>query len=339
MDKKVIRIVGHSKELVFPFGANGPWKLYADRFIAAGFTIAAYEPHAKVTHLVAHSHSKSAISEAKRNGIPLKNRVLVIWEPKVVDEKIRSKKIRKLYGTVIYASKLWKEEVEEKFIPWPQSIDNFREVTYDDWVTRKNSAVIIQANKYSIHKHEMYSFRRSVIKEFEKSPQSLALYGSHWDAGFIYNLRSWIASCRRIRFTNWSRQTFKYSVTNYANYLGKADNKHQTNSKYRISVVIENSLDYVSEKLFDALSSGTYVVYIGPNLDAFDLESAHLNLKNTDSLHIKNKICDFLAQSSLDQFNMMTAQRNSILSDIHRHDHNLILEELATATISIFEDD
>lgn len=339
MDKKVVRIVGHSKEQVFPFGTSGPWKLYADRFIAAGFTIAELNPHSKITHLVAHSHSKDAILEAIRAGVPLSNRVLVIWEPKVVDERIRSKKIRKLYGTVIYASKLWTEEMTESFFPWPQAVENFREITYEDWAKRENSAVMIQANKFSIHKDEMYSLRRRVINEFEDSPQSLALYGSHWNSGFIYNLRSWIASSRRVKPANWAISTIKDQVTKYPKYLGEVKNKHQTNLKYRITVVIENSLDYVSEKLFDAMSAGTYVVYIGPNLYQFGINGSLLNFSARESSEIKRIVCDFLSKSSLDQFEMMSAQRNSVLMDIVKLDHNLVLGDLAVMTISNFEDD
>ncbi len=338
MGKKVVRIVGHSKELVFPFGTNGPWKLYADKFIAAEFTIAELKPHSKITHLVAHSHSKEAMLEAIKCGVPLRNRVLVIWEPEVVNEKIRSEKIRNLYGTIIYASRLWTREIGEKYFDWPQSVDNFSKISFENWVKRENSSVMIQANKYSMHRNEMYSLRRRVIKEFENSPQSLALYGSHWDAGYIYNLRSWITSSRRVRAINWALTTFKDQVTKYPNYLGEIDNKHQINSKYRITVVIENSLDYVSEKLFDALSSGTYVVYLGPNLDHFDINGSKLNCSALDSLTIKEIILDFLAQSSLDQYEMMSAQRNSILNDIKKLDHNLVLSELAALTISSFED-
>jgi hypothetical protein len=338
VDKKHVRIVGHSKELVFPFGMKGPWKLYADRFIAAGFTIAELKPHSRITHLVAHSHSKEAMLEAIRSGVPLSNRVLIIWEPEMVDEKIRSKKIRNLYGTIIYASRLWVREIGEKYFDWPQSVANFSEISFEDWVKRENASVMIQANKYSMHRNEMYSLRRRVIKEFKNSPQSLALYGSHWNAGYVYNLRSWIASSRRVRAINWALSTFKDQVTKYPNYLGEIDNKHQINSKYRITVVIENSLDYVSEKLFDALSSGTYVVYLGPNLDHFDINGSKLNCSALDSRTIKEIILDFLAQSSLDQYEMMSAQRNSILKDIKKLDHNLVLSELAALTISSFED-
>lgn len=339
MDKKIVRVVGHSKELVFPFSDSGPWKLYAEKFIDSGYAIAGIEQHPRITHLVAHSHSKKAISEAIRSGVPLKNRALIIWEPKVVDERIRNKKIKKLYGSLIYASKLWAEENEGRYFQWPQSVENFNEIDFKEWTMRENSAVMIQANKYSIHKDEMYSLRRRVIREFEGSSENLSLYGSNWNAGFLYNFRSWIASSRRIRVSNWRVKTVRDPVTKFSNYLGEIDNKYVINSKYRLSIVIENSLDYVSEKLFDALAAGTYVVYCGPPLNLFNLENLRIHISSPSATEIKKAISDFLDLPASEQYQAVLLQQKSILVDLHRHDHNFVLSKLAELTILNFEDD
>jgi hypothetical protein len=50
----------------------------------------------------------------------------------------------------------------------------------------------------------------------------------------------------------------------YRNYLGEPENKHLIIQKYKYSLVIENSSDYCSEKLFDAIISGSIPIYIGP---------------------------------------------------------------------------
>lgn len=339
MDKRIVRIVGHSGEFVFPFGDSGPWKLYEKKFIEAGFTIAGLEQNPPITHLVAHSHSKRALSEAKWYGVPIKNRVLVIWEPSVVDERIRSRKIRKQYGTVFYASRIWAEENGEKYFQWPQSIENFNEIGFKDWMMRQNCAVMIQANKYSIHKDELYSLRRRVIKGFEDSPNCFALYGSNWNAGNFYNFRSWIASGRRIKVSNWRLKTIRDQVTNFPYYLGEIRNKPLVNSKYRVSVVIENSLDYVSEKLFDALAVGTYVVYCGPSLNLFKLENIQLCLPSPTASEIKRVVSEFLALPPWEQYQAMLVQRESILVHLKRHDHNTILSKLAESTILNFEHD
>jgi hypothetical protein len=42
-------------------------------------------------------------------------------------------------------------------------------------------------------------------------------------------------------------------------------------NQYRFSLIIENSLDYVSEKLFDAIQFGTVPIYVGPQLSEFGI--------------------------------------------------------------------
>jgi hypothetical protein len=36
-------------------------------------------------------------------------------------------------------------------------------------------------------------------------------------------------------------------------------------ASYKYSLVIENSIEYMSEKLFDSLFAGTFPIYVGPN--------------------------------------------------------------------------
>jgi hypothetical protein len=42
-------------------------------------------------------------------------------------------------------------------------------------------------------------------------------------------------------------------------------------SAYKYSIVIENTSNYVSEKLFDSLLSGCIPIYVGPDLSLYDL--------------------------------------------------------------------
>ena len=46
----------------------------------------------------------------------------------------------------------------------------------------------------------------------------------------------------------------------------------KTLEKYKFSIVIENHNSYISEKLFDSLSSGCITIYVGPNLVEYGLD-------------------------------------------------------------------
>ena len=41
--------------------------------------------------------------------------------------------------------------------------------------------------------------------------------------------------------------------------------------EYRTALVIENSINYVSEKIFDAFLAGCIPVYVGPELDQYEI--------------------------------------------------------------------
>jgi hypothetical protein len=56
-----------------------------------------------------------------------------------------------------------------------------------------------------------------------------------------------------------------------SNEFRQVDDKQEFLAQIKIAIVIENSLDYVSEKLFDCLRSGTVPLYIGPNLEDFGI--------------------------------------------------------------------
>lgn len=333
---KYIRIVGHSKEMVFPFGDKGAWREFADEIVKNGFTILEKSNVSTAGYLIAHSHSKLAIREAKKNKTKLNHRILVIWEPKVIDEKIRKPSVLKNYGNVFVPSEYWNVESSLTRFKWPQSVTNFVIPTFTEWLDRENVPVIIQANKFSVHKDEKYSLRRQVINKLEKSEYPVALYGSNWNKGILFNVRSWLGSTRNVYLRNWRLSTLKSQVNNYAGYRGVAVDKQQVNARYRCTIVIENSLDYVSEKLFDAVSSGTYVIYVGPNLSDFGLGSFHLEQLEPSASVITQAVDKFLSLNPEVQFHLMNTQRESLKKYLDSFNNSNVLTNLARTCVAKF---
>ncbi len=336
MLSKRIRIVGHSKELVFPFSQEGPWRDFANEIENNGYVITTAEKDPKVNFLIAHSHSQAAIKEADKNKISRSNRVLVIWEPVIVDERIRSYRVLKNYGHVFLASRLWKVKTRASYFNWPQSVSDQIQVDYESWNSRENCPVMIQANKYSIHKDEKYSLRRRVIRSLEKSHYPVALYGSNWNKGLMFNLKSWLSSARRVKIRNYRIGTFFYHINSYKHYRGIAENKEIVNSQYKCSIVIENSLDYISEKLFDAVSAGTYVFYIGPKVSDFGLNGFRVESIDSNAEEIKKSVQRFLEFEPAIQFKMMLDQRNSLLPYLQMYKNSEVLGNLARECVSKF---
>jgi hypothetical protein len=53
--------------------------------------------------------------------------------------------------------------------------------------------------------------------------------------------------------------------------LGLAGDKLEVYANYKVALVIENSPEYMSEKLLDALFAGCIPVYVGPPVEKFGL--------------------------------------------------------------------
>ena len=55
------------------------------------------------------------------------------------------------------------------------------------------------------------------------------------------------------------------------NYKGSVDNKSTALLGYKYALIIENSPTYISEKIFDAFTSGCFPIYIGIDLSIFEI--------------------------------------------------------------------
>ena len=130
--------------------------------------------------------------------------------------------------------------------------------------------------------------RRKVALELE----DIDLYGRKWNNGFgvkvltlIKEIRKYGFRIHRIRFLGLDSY-FRF----FSNYLGEVEDKKEVLSKYKYSIVIENSSDYLSEKFFDAIFSGCIPIYVGPNLVNYEIPDYLYLQAKPDLSDIKEKI-------------------------------------------------
>lgn len=134
---------------------------------------------------------------------------------------------------------------------------------------RKSKTVAISANKSSFLKGELYGLRRKIYStQFD-----LDVFGKEWERGYFWTgymaLRQLLAACRTPgRLTLRSLQfVFLFPRKNY----GPVNNKIEAMSLYRQALVIENSEEYMSEKLLDAICAGCIPIYVGASPNDFDI--------------------------------------------------------------------
>lgn len=135
-------------------------------------------------------------------------------------------------------------------------------------VRRLNQAVIVNANKYSFIRGELYSLRR----ECAAGINELDTYGLDWDAPVrVLFPRILLELVKAIVAFEGIKLRQPKVLSRPLNNKGAVEDKLATMSRYKVALVTENSADYVSEKLFDAWFAGCIPVYVGPELRDWDI--------------------------------------------------------------------
>jgi hypothetical protein len=150
---------------------------------------------------------------------------------------------------------------------WPQFWPT-QDFDFEKKTIRKNKIVMVNANKMSFHKSEQYSLRRKCMKRI----LDVETFGSSWDMSRKARLRALLIDLRR---TLRGRSAPKLSALRYwfANWppIEAPVDKNKVLSGYQFSLVIENSLDYMTEKLFDVFFAGCIPIYAGPEVSLFGI--------------------------------------------------------------------
>jgi hypothetical protein len=323
-----IRLVGHLREAVMPVGSAGPWFDFKRTLKNNSNEITEASYGEQIDALVANSHSTNAIDECDFSNVSKNRRILILWEPKIVNPATYSKKTLDNYGKIFTPSIDWAEKIGAESFLWPQLDLKTHKPNFTNWDRRLNKASIVLANKFSACKGEMYSLRREIA--FKTQDQDLLdLYGSKWNLSAIYDFRHYFGNLLRTPLNNISFLSFRYLMRKFRNYKGLSEDKFRTMENYRISVVIENSADYVSEKLFDSISSGAITIYVGPDLEKYGLSRDSAIQAEPSAKEIIKVVRNLQSKTSKDQKEIARNQYNSILNTASDWECNLVLKKLA----------
>jgi hypothetical protein len=187
---------------------------------------------------------------------------LVINEPYVVIPEHSKIKLRRLFKSVVEVGRPYSRPV----VPWPQT-----------WTPKPESqgakfsdrAVLIQSAKYSFVRGQLYGLRIRLAS----SEKRIDVFGHGWDESPWRTIaRLTVELARAVRATaKLDFSTVKTAFKRPINYLGSVESKMVGMSKYKVAIVIENSQEYMSEKLFDAFFARCIPVYVGAELAPFDI--------------------------------------------------------------------
>lgn len=244
--------------------APGSSQNFINRLITRGINVTSNPVSA--AYFICVDHAPSALRNARRLGITPERSVLIRNEPTVVSPENRDQIVGKEYALIIDMGR--PKSISNNSLPWPQHWPQgaLESVSADN---RQNRIVLINANKISFLPGELYSLRRASLSKFD----SIDLFGHGWNMDFLEKLKHYISNLW-ITLKSGQRPRFsggRYYFRNISNWKGSPPDKREIGAKYKYALVIENSKEFITEKFFDALFSGCVPIYVGPNLEEFEI--------------------------------------------------------------------
>ena len=234
--------------------------------------------------------------EKKRGALPSCFNVLILWEPQsVMPWQYKSSVINK-FNLAIPMSPWRAQRLNiQNWAFHPGKVDDLK-------LNEKNRVkdlVMINAAKFSANSASNYGLRRKISKAIHKSGYGYDLFGQNWHMQKSKEFRERIFAIRKelgaLKLPNLI-EAFSDFAYKFPEYRGPCPNKFTELAKYRYALIIENESDWVTEKLFDALSAGCVPIFIGPNISKFtELAECVVSLEPS----VKS-VVNFLQNSNVD---------------------------------------
>ena len=143
---------------------------------------------------------------------------------------------------------------------------------YEQWQSRPLEITAITSNKAGHSNKANFLFRMRYLRECKDS--EFHLFGPNWD-GFSLNLL-----VSRLRGLVWSIRSFQLRVSNtflrgifwkYPRNCGRIHDKYELLKKSRFTLVFENSDNFLTEKIPEAMVFGAIPIYFGTRIQDFSL--------------------------------------------------------------------
>ena len=245
----------------------------------------------------------------KSIGVKKDNIIFIYWEPSVTVPYIHKIKFTKQFGKIYTPSRQWTEKLGGVYFYWPQTILTEEIENFHSWEKRSKRGIMVLGNKFSAGKGQNYSLRRQIAQEKITEKQYLIdVYGSQWNKGVLYDFRHYIGNLRKTALKNIDLKSGNSLGIKHKNYFGEVSNKTETAKKYKINLVIENSPEYVSEKLFEAHLSQNIVLYVGAPLITENFDQNIAIQCDPSNTNIRNTVLRIMNLSDRDQYKIMRSQ-------------------------------
>lgn len=192
------------------------------------------------------------------SSIPREKRILIIQEPSVVWRPNYKKRYLKKFGKVVSPGRVTSGELAPYWpVKFPVRLRNWSDAD------RSEKFIIVASDKLSFWAGELYSLRRRAAHLLE----DVVVAGRGWDSNRVRKLAKAFKEFL-IFLRNPGRpsgRALSLFFKRVPSYIGSPIDKYESLEKHKYSLVIENSQEYLSEKLIEALLGGCVPIYVGPN--------------------------------------------------------------------------
>ena len=224
------------------------------------------------------NHQSARLDQCFKLGHKKEDLILFLFEPEVVMPEQYRPSVWNHYGKIFtYRDDFVDGKIFIK-MRYPQgqtilpSLPSFSE---------RNFLVLINANKYSYIRHELYSFRRNAIRYFEKQ-NDFTLFGFGWDKNNAINPQVAISALKSLKIIRYCADILD-SLTPCSSYKGVVQDKYSTLAKYKFCLCFENEekvMGWISEKIFDCFFTGTIPIYLGAeNINSYIPSECYIDMR------------------------------------------------------------
>lgn len=260
--------------------------------------------------------------------------VLIASESLAVLKENSNPKILSLFDHIFtYDDNLLQNEPSTRRSKFNYTFDFPAEINPNDFCSNK-LLCLIQSNKRSSHRDELYSERVRIIRWFEKHHlNEFSLYGHNWDKP-------------EKAMVPWFRRKFlhhgpwkKLFVKKFKSLRG-IGLKKVVYPRYKFSLCFENVADisgYITEKIFDAMLAGSVPIYRGAdNISDYIPQECFIDYRKFDTI---DNLYQFLANFTMEDYlNFIYAVNIFIKSDKSlQFRHEFYVDSVSNVILNLLE--
>lgn len=251
---------------------GGKWRNLVPMIHSKGYELLPIALHRRGIPVLVFDATTNILKDLKSKRIHRKDCTLVRVEPRVVNPMQYQKTMNKSFNRSFSPTQ------EQRTLPydeiWQSGYLEKSRIILENAPSKLDSRPyqfgLINQNKYSCVRGELYDLRRKTIKEFDEQGLKLVVAGTDWQRGSAWvTIRYLHAALIALRAKAWPVVHVQRSLrkVHAVRFLGRVDSESAFLEQCEVAVVIENESTYSSEKLLNALIAGCRIVYVGPSLN------------------------------------------------------------------------